>query len=368
MAEKIMGIYYIRNVTTEQMYIGSSVYIDRRIKRHFLALVKGDHHSVYLQRAWDKYGPASFDYGIAEVVEDRGLLQSREQEWIDIFGVYNVSKFADRPQPPEMTEDVRRRISEALKGRIGTMTGKTHTDDVIAKMRTQRKGVKRPHTGAAISAGKTGSRLTDATKDKLRSAARDRWADPSKRKSFLDNFQSLKMKGVGPWTHQPDRKPRVRLVKHDAHVKLFERHTRKMAESSKYRKSYVLKTQEHLPLHDAHVRHWHQHNRAEAGSRSMSNNWANPEFIQKAKQSQVGVKRTDAQKLAISLANKGRVWTEERRERYKQTMLRPEMREKAASGRRNKPWTPEMREKILSARAATNAMKKAANSALLEAA
>lgn len=366
MAEKVMGIYYVRNTKTDQMYVGSSVDIDSRIKRHILALTKGQHHSVYLQRAWDKYGQASFDFGLAEEVEDRGQLQIREQEWIDYFGTYNVAKFADRPQPPAMTEERRRKLSEAMKGRPGTMAGKKHTDAARALMSSKRKGVKRPNVGAAISAGKKGGHLPDSAKEKLSALAFDRWGDPEKKKAFLDNFKSLMDAGRGPWVHLPNRKKRVRTVKHDAHVKLFARHNKKMANSPKYAKSYVLMTQWDMPFHDAHVKLWNRLKKALAASKSMRKNWDDPEFAERARALQVGKKRTEAQKAAISRANTGRKWTEERRERYNQTMQRPEIKAKVAAGRKSVPWTDEMRAKILASRAATNAIKKAMKSSKLE--
>ena len=366
MAEKIMGIYYILNMKTDQMYIGSSVDISSRVKRHVLALTNGKHHSKYLQRAWDKYGQASFDYGIAEMVEERAHLQAREQEWIDHFGTYNVAKFADRPQPPEMTDDRRQRMSELMKGRKGTMTGKKHSPETLALLSLQRKGVKRPGVGAAISAGKMGCHIPDSAKEKLREGARNRWDDPIKRAAFLANFESLKAIGMGPWVHHPSRKQRERVIRHDAHVRSFKKHNKLLLSSPKYRLRCTLMTQADLPVHDAHVILWKMNRKSEAAAKTMRRNWADPEFAKKSRSAQLGVKRTDAQKAAISAANTGKTWTDERRARYQLTVKTPETQAKLSAARKGIPWSPEMREKILAARAATNAIKKAMKSAALE--
>lgn len=50
------GIYQIKNLETENIYIGSSINISRRISAHKYLLKKGTHHCTFLQRAWNKYG------------------------------------------------------------------------------------------------------------------------------------------------------------------------------------------------------------------------------------------------------------------------------------------------------------------------
>lgn len=361
---KTMGVYYIRNTETNLMYIGSSVDIQKRIQTHVRALASGKHHSVYLQRAWNKYGAEAFEHGIAEPVDSRELLQVREQEWIDLFGEYNVTKFADRPTPPPMTDERRKHLSAMMKGRIGTMLGKKHTEETRAIMSRLRRGVKRPNSGAAISKGKTGSRLSEQTREKLRVLANERWNDPSKRAEFIQHLHELKEQGRGPWAPQKSRKPRTKLVKLDAHVKCYLRHTKKMESSPMYRKSYTIRSQSEIPLHNAHVVTWGKWRKSTSSALSMRRNWADPVFREKVKSGNLGVKRTDAQKAAISAANTGRRWTSERRDRYNATIKRPEVQAKLQSGRKGVPWSAEMREKILASRARTRAAKTVVDSCI----
>lgn len=79
---KISGIYRILNAATDKVYIGSSVDVKRRFTDHKLALRHKTHHSVHLQRAWDKYGEDSF---LFEVVEEcsKEILIDREKWWIE---------------------------------------------------------------------------------------------------------------------------------------------------------------------------------------------------------------------------------------------------------------------------------------------
>ena len=54
------GIYAIVNSVTGDYYIGSALTLRKRRNSHFHALRKGKHDSIYLQRAWAKYGSEAF--------------------------------------------------------------------------------------------------------------------------------------------------------------------------------------------------------------------------------------------------------------------------------------------------------------------
>lgn len=78
----MIGIYKITCKSTGKFYIGSSINIEKRWREHAAQLKNGRHHSILLQRAWDKYGVSDF---IFEVVEetDRQTLLNREQFYLD---------------------------------------------------------------------------------------------------------------------------------------------------------------------------------------------------------------------------------------------------------------------------------------------
>jgi len=78
------GVYEIWNVERQERYIGSSVNMQDRKYDHVRVLRQGKHHSVFLQRAWDKYGEEAFVFRILEKVPDRTLLVQREQYWIEL--------------------------------------------------------------------------------------------------------------------------------------------------------------------------------------------------------------------------------------------------------------------------------------------
>lgn len=91
--EKV-GIYQIVNKVNQKKYIGSSIRLQGRKKRHFSELNCNIHHSQALQRAYNKYGKDSFDFFILEYCETEKLLE-REQYYLDnLKPEYNICKIA----------------------------------------------------------------------------------------------------------------------------------------------------------------------------------------------------------------------------------------------------------------------------------
>lgn len=90
----ICGIYRIKNLLDGKCYIGSSVNIHRRWAGHRSELKRNKHHSLYLQRSWNKHGSDNFVFEIIELC-DKSKLIEREQHYIDTENpVYNTVPFA----------------------------------------------------------------------------------------------------------------------------------------------------------------------------------------------------------------------------------------------------------------------------------
>jgi group I intron endonuclease len=94
------GIYQIRNILNNKVYIGSSYNIEGRWYQHKYLLKKGKHHSYLLQKAWDEHGEGNFEFEVIELNLNREVLFEREQYWMDTFNViedgYNVSPIAGK--------------------------------------------------------------------------------------------------------------------------------------------------------------------------------------------------------------------------------------------------------------------------------
>lgn len=84
-------IYAIINKKNNKLYIGSTVDYKIRLKVHINKLIKNEHHSILLQRAFNKYGIKMFKFKILEFVENDKLLE-KEQYYLDFYESYNKRK------------------------------------------------------------------------------------------------------------------------------------------------------------------------------------------------------------------------------------------------------------------------------------
>lgn len=87
MANSRSGVYRILNRMNDKVYVGSSLDLGKRIHGHRLALNKGRHSNVYLQRSWNKYGEHCFKFSIIEICSPDTCVE-REQFWIDWYESY----------------------------------------------------------------------------------------------------------------------------------------------------------------------------------------------------------------------------------------------------------------------------------------
>jgi group I intron endonuclease len=118
----VCGIYKIVNTATGQCYVGQSQRVKKRIREHFRLLRNGKHPNSHLQKAFNKYGLASF-YGSIEIeCKDLAELDQLEEAflkkdaWFEEETVYNIADFAKAP-----------------------MRGKTHSPEIREKIRLGRR-------------------------------------------------------------------------------------------------------------------------------------------------------------------------------------------------------------------------------------
>lgn len=88
---KISGVYEIINTINGHRYIGSADNMRVRWNLHKQQLNKGNHHSPYLQRAWNKYGEKSFKFNLLVLANEKNYRLLIEQGLIDqLMPEYNV--------------------------------------------------------------------------------------------------------------------------------------------------------------------------------------------------------------------------------------------------------------------------------------
>lgn len=135
---KICGVYKILNKTTGKFYIGSSNNVKRRWKEHINDLNKNKSHSIYLQRAWNKYGEDNFTFEILEECKIENQLE-KEQIYLDKLKPwkrkigYNIEEYArggskcgnkNHFYGKHHSEETKKQLSQKHKGKFLTYNHK----------------------------------------------------------------------------------------------------------------------------------------------------------------------------------------------------------------------------------------------------
>lgn len=123
------GIYQIKCITSNKIYIGSAVLIKRRWSDHKRLLARGIHYNKFLQSEWNKYGVEHFTFSILEETS-RNERMSCEQKWLDqCFDnqkyCYNMQPFAGTCRGRIVSDETRKKISAANLGKSNTAAIKT---------------------------------------------------------------------------------------------------------------------------------------------------------------------------------------------------------------------------------------------------
>lgn len=120
--EKIIGVYKIENIINNKVYIGSSQDVKDRWNQHKRQLKKNEHHSILLQRSWNKNSEYDFKFSIIIECEVKDLLKN-EQYWMDYYKSYNSSNgynilpIAGSTVGREVSQETRLKISLMFKTR-----------------------------------------------------------------------------------------------------------------------------------------------------------------------------------------------------------------------------------------------------------
>jgi group I intron endonuclease len=110
------GMYVIANMKTWDIYVGSSVDIPRRFKRHIRELRNGTHFNPRLQRSYNHHGESAFNFVVAKECPEKEARECEQQFLTEFCGkdfCWNVSKVVDEP-------NTGRKLSEEHKSRIGS--------------------------------------------------------------------------------------------------------------------------------------------------------------------------------------------------------------------------------------------------------
>lgn len=104
------GVYQIE--INNKKYIGSTcVSFEKRLQQHLSLLKRGLHHSVYLQRAYDKHGEDKLEFSILAESTGKDETLGLEQKYIDeLKPEYNTCKIAGSRFGTKCSEETKEKI------------------------------------------------------------------------------------------------------------------------------------------------------------------------------------------------------------------------------------------------------------------
>lgn len=149
-------------------YVGSAIDFNYRWYIHKYALRKGIHHSILLQRAWDKDGEDSFEFSEIEFVDVEDLI-TREQYYFDLLKPeYNILPTAGNWLGMKHSEESKKKMSLSKVGKVPGNKGKFHSAETKKRMSESHKGYK--HTDKArenMRLAQTGKVLSEDVRRKI---------------------------------------------------------------------------------------------------------------------------------------------------------------------------------------------------------
>jgi group I intron endonuclease len=114
-----MGVFQIRNLTNEKVFVGSSTNLDGIFNRHRFQLNAGAHPNKALQADWNSSGEENFAFEILEELEPRENLDiKKELEFLEDLWLENLQPFGERGyNERKLTREERLRMIAANKNR-----------------------------------------------------------------------------------------------------------------------------------------------------------------------------------------------------------------------------------------------------------
>jgi group I intron endonuclease len=136
------GVYLFINKKTNDLYVGSSVNLSRRLGIHFYNANSSKETNVIITRAMRKYGLENFSLAVLEFCnKDLTTCVKLEQKWIDYYNpTYNILKIA------------------------GNSLGLKHSEETIIKLKKMFSKEKHPKFGY-VTSPETKKAISDGNKE-----------------------------------------------------------------------------------------------------------------------------------------------------------------------------------------------------------
>ena len=141
----ISGVYFIKSLTDQRYYIGSSNNIKARFTRHKRVLKNGEHHNRHLQRCFYKYGFNNFVFSIVLKTNETFKYEQIVLDRLRKHGkkVFNQCRVVNNPTSGiKLSENQKKKCSRP--GSKNGMFGVKHKDNALEIMRDCKRGPKNP--------------------------------------------------------------------------------------------------------------------------------------------------------------------------------------------------------------------------------
>ena len=177
------GIYQITNLHNGKSYVGSAVSFRKRWKEHLRQLSNGDHHSTVLQRAWNKYGEAAFEFKKLLVCAKADLIWFEQRALDALKPAYNICKIAGSVLGYQHTDEAKAAAAERATGNTNRR-GRKEPEEVCARISAGRKGkgigrVFTEETKAKIAAAHKGRTIPADRRARISATLTGRKQDPA---------------------------------------------------------------------------------------------------------------------------------------------------------------------------------------------
>lgn len=111
------GIYQIRNILDNKIYIGSTINLRTRRNRHFSELKFNRHYNIHLQRAYNRDEKENFVFEIL-ITCHSDLLCWYEQQFVDQWKPeYNQRKEVNSNLGVKKTPEMKKKIGDFFRGK-----------------------------------------------------------------------------------------------------------------------------------------------------------------------------------------------------------------------------------------------------------
>lgn len=140
---RMIGIYCIKNIKNNKKYVGQSINIEYRLRKHFGKLQNQYHENKHLQRSFNKYGKNNFKAYILEECP-QNKLNEREQYWIkemdSLNNGFNMTLGGKGINGWKADDEFKKHMSRILTGSRNPNYGNRWTDEMKHNLSVKKKG------------------------------------------------------------------------------------------------------------------------------------------------------------------------------------------------------------------------------------